>query len=108
MRPGLGRKPVVGVLGVDAALDRVAALDDVLLPQRERLALRDADLQLHEVEARHHLGHGVLDLEARVHLQEVGLPVLAHQELERARVHVARPSRQGHRELAHAPAQLAG
>ena len=52
MRPGLGRKPCVRVLGVDAALDGVAALREVALREGQRLALRDADLQLHEVDAR--------------------------------------------------------
>ena len=61
----------------------------VLLREGQRLALRDADLQLDQVAAGHHLGHRVLDLEARVHLQEVGLAVRVHQELERARVAVA-------------------
>ena len=52
------------VLRVDPALDRVTAQLDVLLAQRERLALRDPHLLAHEVEAGHLLGHGVLDLEA--------------------------------------------
>ena len=37
----------------------------------ERRALGDLQLQLDEVEARHELGHGVLDLQARVDLEEV-------------------------------------
>ena len=102
MRPGLGRKPLVGILRVDAALDGVAALGQVVLREGQRLALRDADLQLHQVHARHHLGDRVLHLEARVHLQEVGLARGVHQELEGARVAVAGAAGQGHRQLAHA------
>jgi hypothetical protein len=68
-----------GVLGRHAALHREAAGVDLLLrrdPDRglvHREALRDQDLRAHEVHARHHLGHGVLDLDARVDLDEVEL-----------------------------------
>ena len=43
---------------------------DVLLAQRERLALRDQDLLADEVEAGHELRDGVLDLDPGVHLHE--------------------------------------
>ena len=43
----------------------------------------DADLLLHEVEAGEHLGHRMLDLEPRVHLDEIELAVLI-EELDRA------------------------
>ena len=55
--------------------------------KRELLARGDADLLLHDVDAGDHLGHRVLDLHARVHLDEVELVVLV-QELERARAAV--------------------
>ena len=54
-----------------------------------RLAHRDADLQGDDVEAGHHLGDRVLDLQASVHLQEVEVPVLVDDALDRAGVHVA-------------------
>ena len=41
------------VLGVDAALDGVAAQAEVALRHRELLARRDADLLLHQVDAGH-------------------------------------------------------
>ena len=47
-----------------------------------------ADLLLHDVDAGDHLGHRMLDLDARVHLDEVELAVLV-QELERAGAAVA-------------------
>ena len=59
------------VLGVDPALDRVAAQLHVLLPDGERLAGGDEDLLPHEVDPGHLLGDGVLDLDAGVHLHEV-------------------------------------
>ena len=58
---------------------------EVLLREAERLALRDAHHLAHEIEPGHELRHRVLDLEARVHLEEVEAPVLGEQELERAR-----------------------
>src|SRR5688572_7794542 len=76
------------ILGVDAALDRVPALDDVALAEREAMARRDADLLLHDVDAGDRLGDGMLDLDARVHLDEEELVVLV-QELERAGAAVA-------------------
>ena len=39
------------VLGDDARLDRMAAWDDVVLLERERLAARDLELQPDEVRA---------------------------------------------------------
>ena len=59
------------ILGVEADLDRVAARLDVVELRAERLALRDAELRHDEVEAGHHLGHRMLDLKPRVHLEEV-------------------------------------
>src|SRR2546427_12740963 len=50
---------------------------------------RDADLLLHEVEVRAHLGDGVLDLDAGVHLHEIERPVFVEQELDRAGADVA-------------------
>ena len=50
-----------------------------------RRALVDQDLGAHDVDAGDLLGHGVLDLHARVHLDEVELArVAVHQELDRA------------------------
>ena len=77
-RPGQRHEAEVRGLCVDAALDRVAAEDDVLLPERERLARGDADLLAHDVEPGDHLRDRVLDLQARVHLEEE--VALAHEQ----------------------------
>ena len=98
--PGDGRKFLRRVLGVDAALDRVPAPLDRVLRERERLARRDADLLGDEVEAGDLLGDAVLDLQARVHLEEVELAVLV-QHLDGAGVHVAARDRDLHRGFAH-------
>ena len=42
---------VVGIFGVDAALDRVSANRDVVLRKGQFLAGRNADLQMHEIES---------------------------------------------------------
>ena len=56
----------------------------------ERLARGDPDLLRHEVQARQHLGHRVLDLDAAVDLDEVVAARRVDEELERAHVLVAR------------------
>ncbi len=81
------RAPVArGVLGVEAHLDGVAARLRRLSGQAG--ALGDLQLQAHQVDAVHALGHRVLDLEPRVHLQERdGVPL--DEELDGARADVA-------------------
>ena len=51
-------------------------------------ALGDADLLAHQVDARDFLGHGVLDLQTRVDLEEPDVAVRLEQELHRAHAHV--------------------
>ena len=80
---------------------------DGLLRERERLARRDAELLGDEVEAGDLLGHAVLDLEARVHLEEEELAVL-EQHLDGARVHVAAAERDLHAGFAHRAARVVG
>ena len=45
--------------------------DDVILSKAQRLAFRRANLVAHNVGERHHLGDGMLDLDARVHFHEI-------------------------------------
>jgi hypothetical protein len=74
---------------IEACLDGVPGEAHVLLGDAQPLAGSDAQLQLDEIEARDHLGDGMLDLQARVHLQEVERPLGREQELHRAEVRVA-------------------
>jgi hypothetical protein len=78
------------ILGVDAYLDGVAVQAHVLLPERQRLARRDAQLQLHQVEAGDEFGDGMFHLQARVHLHEEELvrTVRGDDELHGAGAHV--------------------
>ena len=61
-----------------------AAEDDVGLGQRQGLARGDEHLLADDVDPRDLLGDGVLDLHARVHLEEVVGPVPREQALDRA------------------------
>ena len=88
-RADRGQEPVGRVLGVEAGLDGVPGHLDLRLAQRQRLARGHAQLPFHEVEAGDRLGDGMLDLQARVHLDEVpgrvgGELAALDQELDRA------------------------
>jgi hypothetical protein len=89
------------ILRVDTALDGGAAPLHVLLRIAEGLAGRDAHHLAHQVHAGDELRHRVLDLQTRIHLEEVKLFVLAEQELERPRREVPDGFRTLHRDLAH-------
>ena len=94
--PARGVHLAVGLhaLHVDAALDGVAAggRDRGLLQAEvgQRRATRDAQLRLDQVDAGHLFGDGVLDLQARVRLDEgeVALVPLIDQKLEGAQAQV--------------------
>src|SRR3546814_17272895 len=64
-----------GILRIDAAFDGVAGEAQVFLLDRERLALRHADLFADEIDAGDHLRHRMLHLQAGVHLDEVEFAV---------------------------------
>jgi hypothetical protein len=92
----VGSEPGRRVLGRDAALDGEAARSQLLLVEveiGEGLPRGDPHLRLDEVDIRHLLGDGVLDLDARIHLDEDVLPGTiargVEQELDGARVDVA-------------------
>ena len=105
-RAGLRREAVVGVFGVQAHLDGMAGQHDVLLRQRQRFARRHAQLPLHQVLAGDAFGHRVLDLQARVHFQEVVVVLRIDDELDRARAPVAHGQRGSHGVCAHLRAHL--
>jgi len=105
----VGGEVALGVLGGDAALHGDARRVDVLLQQaniREARAAGDAHLRLHDVDARHLLGDGVLHLDARVDLDEVVPAIGLDKELDRARVEVLGALDQPERVVLHALAQL--
>ncbi len=105
--PIIGCKLVLGIFRRDAALDRVALnLNDVLRRQVDlrvgkRLARRNQDLALYQIDVRHDLGDSVLHLNSWIHFDEVERPRLhVHQKLNRARILIAHRSPQFHRRFA--------
>ena len=82
------------VLGVQASLHGVAAQPHRGLVEAERLPGGDPELVGDQVPPGHRLGHRVLDLEPRVHLQEEEPAVIGQEELDRARPDV--PGGSGH------------
>ena len=74
----------------------------------EPLAARDADLPLHEVDAGHHLRDRMLDLQPRVHLEEVERAILVEQELDRAGVGVVHGPRDARRPPRRSAARSSG
>ena len=88
-----------GILGVNPALDGVAAPRDIVLVEAQRLAPGDADHLPHQVDAGDHLGHRVLDLDAGVHLDEGELAGGVVAEIfHGAGAAITHRSRQPHRE----------
>ena len=103
--PGRGQEPVLGILGVEADLDRVAVEVDVGLREPQRFAGGDAELVGDQVTARRELGDRVLDLEPRVHLEERERAPVVQQELAGPGAHVADGARQREGRVAHRSAQ---
>ena len=78
----------------------------LLLGERQLLAHRHLELPGHEILAGDRLGHGMLDLQAGVHLQEVEGAVGAQQELDRAGAAIADGAGGRDGGGTHAPAQV--
>ena len=81
---GRGQEIAVGILGIDPGLDRPAGQRHVLLPDRKRFARRNPDHLLDEIDAGDEFGHRMLDLQPRVHLEEIEAPVLPRDEFDGA------------------------
>ena len=94
--PGVGQELVLGILRGDPRLNREPALfdrclvGDADLGIRQTISLRDANLRLDQIASRDDLGDGMLDLDARVDLDEVVPAVVTDQEFDRASVGVVR------------------
>ena len=91
-RARVGAEAVGRVLRGDAALQRRAAHGDLVLRELQvgqGHTGRDAQLRDHQIPLGDLLGDRVLDLDARVHLDEDVLARRVEQELDRARVDVA-------------------
>ena len=84
------------------ACSRGSALRDM---RRKFFAGGDANLFLHQIATVNFLRDRVLDLDARVHLDEIIMTVVIDQELHRARVLITDGFRQFDRGVAHFLAQ---
>ena len=73
-RAGRRQKPARRIFRVDARFDRVAFDLELLLSQRQRFARCNLELPFDQIEARDHLRHRMLDLQARVDLHEENWP----------------------------------
>ena len=106
-RPVAGRKPFSGVLRVQPDLDGVAGRPDGSGVEPQPLAGRDPELVGDQVAPGHELGHRMLDLEPRVHLEEGRDAAVVDEELAGARVHVADRAREGQRGVSESLAKAA-
>ena len=88
------------VLGIDAAFDGMAMEFDVALRDFEAASGGDADLLEHEIDVGDHLGDRMLDLDARVHLDEVELSLLV-EELDRSNSEIFELAHRVCRRLSH-------
>ena len=82
-----GRKPL-RIFGVDTTFETVPAELDVLLFEREGLPIREPDLFFDEIDAGHHFGDRMFNLDASVHFHKEEVVVLVEQELNGADVPV--------------------
>ncbi len=101
IRPGVGRKFFSGSSALMRHSIAQPALHDVLLGEGQGLARGHQDLRLDQVDARDHLRHRVLDLDAGVHLDEVIVALLVDDELDGARIVVIGQFHQPHGRFAH-------
>ena len=75
--PGLRQKTSRRIFGIDAGFDGMAALSEAFLRPRQRFASRHRQLRPHEVDAGNRFSDRVLDLKARVHLEEIEPRIVA-------------------------------
>ncbi len=103
-RPSL-RQVVPGrILCVDAQLDRMAALRQILLRPWQFASSGDSDLRADEIDAGHLFGDRMLDLEPRVHLEKVeasGFAGSFDEKLHGPGVSISRRARDRHRCVTH-------
>jgi len=107
-RAGRGGEIAGGILGIYPALDGMFVELDVALVEIEFFAVRDADLLLDEVDSGDFFSHGMLDLNPRVHLDEIVVTFRIDEEFDRAGVLVFRGFGGADGGLAHLLAQIGG
>ena len=73
-----------GIFGTNPALDGVAPLDNIALGKAQRPPVGDKNLLLDQIDPAHLFGDRMLDLQARVHLEEIVIALPVHQEFDRS------------------------
>src|SRR5262249_5801065 len=76
-----GKEVAEGVLGIHPRLDRPSIELHIGLLERQLFARCNADHLFDQIDAGHELGDGMLNLQARVHLQKEKRAILAGDEL---------------------------
>ncbi|MNV30070.1 hypothetical protein D3C71_1213240 [compost metagenome] len=102
------QEATVGVFGIQARFQRMAADLQLVLLQGQRLPAGHAQLPFHQVGAGDALGDRVFNLQAGVHFHEEEIAVRRGDELHRAGADVVDRARGIHRGLAHRRAPLGG
>src|SRR5208283_5249974 len=96
-----GKIIVVRILGVNAALDGVAADAYIVLRKWQLLSRCNTNLQVNQIESSDQLRDRVLHLQAGVHLQKIEILLLIDEKFYGARVGVGRRLRHPNGDLAH-------
>ena len=78
----------------------------VRLRERQLLARRDPDLQMHQIESGGQLGDRMFHLQPRIHFQEVEILLLVDQEFHRAGIGIVGRLRHFDGHFAHAAAHV--
>src|SRR2546425_8454561 len=78
-----------GILRRNTAFNGMTMRAQVFLPELQRHASSNTDLLLDQVGTCHHLGHGMFDLQAGIHLHKIIMALVIKQEFERAGVTIS-------------------
>src|SRR5258705_12362740 len=102
--PDRGQEVAERIFRIDAGLHRPSRQRDVLLRQRQLFARGHPDHLFDQIDPGDQFGHGVLDLQPGVHLQEVEALVLTGDEFDGSGVIVIHGLGECDRLFAHLPA----
>ena len=78
------QEAAIGIFGIDPRFDRPAVPLHIFLRERQFLARGAADHQFDQVEPGDQFRHRMLDLQARIHFQEIEIARAIDDELDRA------------------------
>ena len=72
-----------------AAFNRVTLDQYAVLIERQLPTIRHVNLLFDQIDAGYQLSDRMLDLESRVHFEEIEIPVIVREKLDRAGIHIA-------------------